>query len=65
MTKNTAKELYEKHADEIRTGSLACWKEDVKSDPSVTMFDKTESHISDKVNSQGKQSEDDHTITIS
>jgi hypothetical protein len=34
----------------------------VKSDPSVTMFDKTERNIGDKVNGQGKQSEDDHTV---
>jgi len=39
------------------------WQMDVKSDPSVTMFDKTERNIRDKVNGQGKQSEDDHTIT--
>jgi hypothetical protein len=42
MTKNTGKDLYQKHTEEIRTGSLACWKEDVKSDPTVTMFDRTE-----------------------
>lgn len=38
MTKNTQKELFEKHTKDIRTGSLTCWKEDVKSDPSVTLY---------------------------
>ena len=42
MTKNTAKDLYQKHTEAVRTGYMTCWKEDVKSDPSVTMFDKTE-----------------------
>ena len=42
MTKNTGKDLYQKHTEAVRTGSLACWKEDVKSDPTVTMFDRTE-----------------------
>jgi hypothetical protein len=38
MTKNTNKELFEKHTELIRTGNLTCWKEDVKSDPTVTLF---------------------------
>ena len=38
MTKNTARELFEKHAKRIREGLLSCWKEDVKSDPSVAMY---------------------------
>ena len=48
MTKNTTKDIYQKHSDDIQSGSLACWKEDVKSDPSVTMFDKTESESQTK-----------------
>ena len=39
MTKNLAKELHEKHAKDIRDGTLACWREDVKNDPSVTLSD--------------------------
>jgi predicted sulfurtransferase len=42
MTKNSTKDLFEKHIKAVRTGNLTCWKEDVKSDPSVTMFDRTE-----------------------
>ena len=38
MTKNAARELFEKHSRNIRNGILAYWEEDVKSDPSVTMF---------------------------
>ena len=38
MTKNLGRELFEKHTESIRTGSLTCWKEDVKSDPSVTIY---------------------------
>ena len=48
MTMNKTKDIYQKHSDNIRSGSLACWKEDVKSDPSVTMFDKTESESQTK-----------------
>jgi hypothetical protein len=38
MTKNTPKELHEKHTANIRNGTLTCWKEDVKSDPTVKLF---------------------------
>ena len=38
MTKNTARELFERHSRNARQGLLTCWKEDVKSDPSVTMY---------------------------
>jgi hypothetical protein len=38
MTKNTTKEIFEKHSTDIRNGTLTCWKEDVKSDPTVILF---------------------------
>ena len=38
MTKNTPNELFQRHTGRIRNGYLTCWKEDVKSDPSVVMF---------------------------
>ena len=38
MTKNAARELFEKHSRNIRNKLLAYWEEDVKSHPSVTMF---------------------------
>ena len=38
MTKNLPRDLQQKHADEIREGTMTCWREDVKSDPSVKHF---------------------------
>ena len=38
MTKNLNRELHVKHADNIRNGTLACWREDVKSCPFVHHF---------------------------
>jgi hypothetical protein len=47
MTKNTSKELFEKHTTAIRNGNLTCWKEDVKSDPTVTLFGEVNQPSSD------------------
>ena len=38
LTKNTAKDTFEKHTKKIREGTLDCWKEDVKTDSSVKYF---------------------------
>jgi hypothetical protein len=38
MTKNTTKDIHDKHIQQIRNGSLPFWKEDVKQDISVTEF---------------------------
>jgi hypothetical protein len=38
MTKNTMKDIHDKHIQQIRNGSLPFWKEDVKQDRSVTEF---------------------------
>jgi hypothetical protein len=45
FTKNTTREIHEKHTPMIRNGSLMCWKEDVKGDPSVTLHGINESVI--------------------
>jgi hypothetical protein len=38
MTKNTTKDIHDKHIQNIRHGSLSLWKQDVKQDSSVTEF---------------------------
>ena len=38
MTKNLPRSLHEKHTNAIMTGTLQCWREDVRSDPSVRHF---------------------------
>jgi hypothetical protein len=38
MTKNTTRDVHEKHSKSIRKGTLEFWKEDVKQDASVTKF---------------------------
>jgi hypothetical protein len=35
MTKNTTRDVHEKHSKSIRKGTLEFWKEDVKQDSSV------------------------------
>ena len=43
MTKNTSREIHDKHTKQIRNGTLPFWKEDVKQDSSVTEFTKSQS----------------------
>jgi hypothetical protein len=43
MTKDTAREVHDKHTQHIRNGTLPFWKEDVKQDSSVTEFTKSQS----------------------
>jgi hypothetical protein len=43
MTKNTTREVHDKHTQHIRNGTLLFWKEDVKQDSSVTEFTKSQS----------------------
>jgi hypothetical protein len=43
MTKNTTREVHEKHTQQIRNGTLPFWKEYVKQDSSVTEFTKSQS----------------------
>jgi hypothetical protein len=38
ITKNTTREVHEKHSKSIRKGNLEFWKEDAKQDSSVTDF---------------------------
>jgi len=38
-TKNTEKATHDKHANSIRNGTLKCWMEDVKADPSVRLYE--------------------------
>jgi hypothetical protein len=38
MTKNTTREVHDKHTQKIRNGTLPFWKENVKQDSSVTEF---------------------------
>jgi hypothetical protein len=37
-TKNTPRDIQEKHTEKIKTGMLDCWKEDVKTDATVKQF---------------------------
>jgi hypothetical protein len=37
MTKNTPRDIHFWHTKSIPSGILTCWREDVKSDPSVTL----------------------------
>jgi uncharacterized membrane protein len=43
MTKNTTREIHDKHAQQIRNGTLPFWNEDVKQDSSVTESTKSQS----------------------
>jgi hypothetical protein len=38
LTKNTTRDIHERHTTKIRNGTLDCWKEDVKTDASVRLF---------------------------
>jgi hypothetical protein len=38
-TKNTDKQTHDRHATNIRNGTMKCWMEDVKADPSVRQFE--------------------------
>jgi hypothetical protein len=38
MTKNTTRDIHDKHSKSIRNGTLEFWKEDVKQDSSVSEF---------------------------
>ena len=40
-TKNTPRDIFEKHTFKIRKGILDCWKEDVKTDSSAVKFNST------------------------
>jgi hypothetical protein len=46
MTKNTPREIHDKHTRQVRDGALPFWKEDVKQDGSVTEFTSSQSRIS-------------------
>jgi hypothetical protein len=50
MTKNTTRDVYDKHNQKVRAGNLPFWKEDAKQDGSITEITNsqisTESHIS-------------------
>jgi hypothetical protein len=43
MTKNKTREDHDKHTQQIRSGTLPFWKEDVKQDSFVTEFTKSQS----------------------
>jgi hypothetical protein len=43
MTKNTTREVHDKHTQQIRNGTLPFWKGDVKQDSSMTEFTKSQS----------------------
>jgi hypothetical protein len=43
MTKNTTREVHDKHTQQIRNDTLPFWKEDAKQDSSVTEFTKSQS----------------------
>jgi hypothetical protein len=43
MTKNTTREVHDKHTQQIRNSTLPFWKEDVKQESSVTEFTESQS----------------------
>jgi superoxide dismutase len=49
MTKNTMRDVHDKHTQQVRDGTLQFWKEDVKQGSSMTEFTNsrisTESHV--------------------
>jgi hypothetical protein len=47
MTKNTTKEIHDRHTTKLRNGTLDCWKEDVKTDPTVQLFNAAKTETSD------------------
>jgi hypothetical protein len=55
MTKNTMRDVNDKHTHQVRDGTLPFWKEDVKQDVSMTEFTisqiNTESRISSPASS--------------
>jgi hypothetical protein len=51
MTKNTTREVLDKHTQQIRNSTLPFWKEDVKQDSSLTEFTKSESLAASTVTS--------------
>jgi hypothetical protein len=38
LTKNTMRDVHDKHTQQVRDGTLPFWKEDVKQDSFVTEF---------------------------
>jgi hypothetical protein len=38
-TKNTLREIQERHTEKLQTGTRHCWKADVNTDDSIQMFD--------------------------
>jgi hypothetical protein len=44
-TKNTPRDIFERHTEKIRQGILDCWKEDVKTDSSVVQFKSTNTQL--------------------
>ena len=64
MTKNTNKELFEKHSYVIRNGLLTYLGEDVKSDPSVTLFEDKRNDSMTVENDQENNSKTDYNSCI-
>jgi hypothetical protein len=52
MTKNTTKEIHDRHTTKLRNGTLDCWKEDVKTDPTVQLFNAAKTESSDWLDSE-------------
>jgi hypothetical protein len=49
QTKNTIEKIHTKHTRNIRNGTLECSREDVKSDPSVSIKDRDQEVVTDDV----------------
>jgi hypothetical protein len=65
MTKNTPREIHDKHTQKVRDGTLPFWKEDVKQEGSVTEFTSSRSCISSSVTSSPSSSNTTSTTVTS
>jgi hypothetical protein len=65
MTKNTPREIHDRHTHQVKDGALPLWKEDVKQDGSVTEFTSSQSRISSSVSSSPSSSNNTSTTVKS
>jgi hypothetical protein len=65
MTKNTTRDIHERHTENIKNGTLDFWKEDVKQDRTVTEFGLSQVDFIDAfpVNNQTETPNNNHNIS--
>jgi hypothetical protein len=62
ITKNTTKDIHDKHIKQIRNGTLSFWKEDVKQDSSVTEI--THSRMSSQYSHVHSSTNNSHSSSL-